>query len=85
MSKISTETIDNLRESLARGCDYAGTQEVVDDLVIETLRELGSEYPYGDEVGLIDADREFSTVEDFANLFWDKAVEAILYVIETEE
>ena len=85
MSKISEETIENLREFMDRGCDYAGTQEVVDDLVCETLRELGSEYPYGEDVGLIDCEREFSTVENFANLFWDKAVEVILNVIETEE
>lgn len=39
-----------------RGCDYAGTQEIVDDLVYETLKEIGTAYPYGDEITLFDGD-----------------------------
>ena len=85
MAKISKKTIDNLREFMDRGCDYAGTQEVVDGLVTETLKEIGSKYPFGDEVGLVDADREFNTVSEFANVFWDKAVVCILNVLKTEE
>ena len=84
MGKISSKTIDNLREFMDRGCDYAGTQEIVDDLVYETLKEIGTKYPYGDEISLYDGDSEFSTVDDFANIFWDKAVEKILNVLETE-
>ena len=85
MAKISKKTINNLREFLDRGCDYAGTQEIVDDLVHETLEAIGTEYPYGDEISLFDGDDQFSSVEEFANLFWDKAVECILNVIATEE
>lgn len=85
MSKISKKTINNLKEFCSRGCDYAGTQEVVDDLVTETLKEIGTKYPYGDEISLFDGDDEFSTVDEFANIFWDKAVEKILNVLETEE
>lgn len=84
MAKISEETIENLREFMSRGCDYAGTQEVVNDLVYETLKELGTEYPYGDEISLFDGDDQFSSVEEFANLFWDKAVGCILNVLQTE-
>ena len=82
--KISEETIDNLREFMNRGCDYAGTQEIVDDLVYETLKEIGTAYPYGDEITLFDGDDQFSSVEEFANIFWDKAVECILNVLKTE-
>lgn len=85
MAKISKKTINNLREFLNRGCDYAGTQEIVDDLVCEVLKEIGVEDSYGDEVSLFDGDNYFSDVEEFANLFWDKAVECIFNVIETEE
>lgn len=86
MTKISDETIDNLREFMDRGCDYAGTQEVVDDLVGEALREMGSRYSYGEDTSLIDLeDHYIGNVSDFANLFWDKSVEAILNVIETED
>lgn len=73
MAKISAETIENLREFMDRECDYAGTQEVVNDLVYETLREL-----------LFDGDDQFISIEEFANLFWDKTVECILNVLETE-
>lgn len=84
MAKISKKTINNLREFMDRSCEYAGTQEVVDDLVTETLKEIGTEYPYGDEVSLFDGDDHFCTVGEFANIFWDKAVEKILNVIKTE-
>lgn len=85
MSKISKKTISNLEEFLNRGCDFSGTQETVDELVHETLKEIGTEYPYGDEISLFDGDDQFSTVGEFANMFWDKAVEKILNVLKTEE
>lgn len=85
MSKIPNETIRSLQDIMSRGCDYAATQEVVNDIVHEILKELGTEYPYGDEISLFDGDDCFSSVEEFANLFWDKAVECILNVIKTEE
>ena len=85
MVKISKKIINNIREIMSRGCDYVGTQEFVDDLVTETLIELGSKYPYGDEIGLVDIDGEFNTISEFANIFWDKAVFSFLNVLETEE
>lgn len=84
MAKISKKTIENLREFLDRGCDYAGTQDIVDEITTEVLRGLKSK-SYGDEIGLVDADGEFSTVEEFANMFWDRAVVAFLNVLATEE
>ena len=85
MTKISKKTINNLREFMDRGCEYSGTQEIVDGLVTETLNEIGTEYPYGDDISLFDGDDQFSTVGEFANIFWDKAVDKILNVLETEE
>lgn len=85
MAKISKKTINNLKEFMDRGCEYSGTQEIVDNLVHETLVELGSEFPYGDEVFIYEADDNISSVGEFADIFWDKAVEKILNVLETEE
>lgn len=82
MAKIPAETIHNLEEFMDRGCEYSGTQEIVDDLVTESLQELGTEYPFGDEISLFDGDDHFSTVKDFADIFWDKAVEKILNVLK---
>ena len=84
MAKISKKTIENLREFLSRDCDYAGTQDRVDEITTEVLRVLKSK-SYGDEIGLVDADGEFSTVEEFANMFWDVAVADFLNVLATEE
>lgn len=84
MAKISKKTIENLREFLSRDCDYAGTQDRVDEITTEVLRVLKSK-SYGDEIGLVDADGEFSTVEEFANMFWDIAVANFLNVLATEE
>lgn len=84
MGKLSKKDMGELREFLGRGCDYAGTQEVVNNLVAETLKEIGTEYPYGDEISLFDGDDQFSTVDEFANIFWDKAIEKILNVVETQ-
>lgn len=78
-------TIDSIIEILNRGCEYAGTQEIIDELITETLKACGSKYPIGDEVSLIDADGEFSTVNEFANIFWDKAIKNIFNVIATED
>lgn len=86
MSKISKKTINNLREFMNRGCEYSGTQEVVNDLMNESLREIGVEKIQADDVALIDWDDEtIGTLDIFANTFWDKAVEKILNVLETEE
>lgn len=85
MSKIPKKTIRNLEEFLSRGCDYSGTQEIVDELVHETLKEIGTQYPYGEDISLFDGDDQFSSVEEFANIFWDKVVESILNVLRTEE
>ena len=84
MATVSTNTINDLRDFMDRGNAYAGTQEIVNDLVYETLKELGTEYPYGDEISLFDGDDQFATVEDFANLFWDAAVEKILNVLNIQ-
>lgn len=81
--KIPKKTIENIKEFVSRGCECSGTQEIVDELVHDTLEELGTENPYGDEVALWD-DGMFSTVEEFANIFWDKAAEKIINVLETE-
>lgn len=86
MAKISKKTIENLREFMNRGCEYSGTQEVVNDLMNESLRKMGAKIIQADDVALIDWDDEtIGTLDDFANTFWDNAVEKILNVLETEE
>lgn len=86
MAKIPKKTIENLREFLNRGCDYAGTQETVKMLADEALKEAGCEICQSDDATIMDWDDDtVCTVDEFANIFWDKAVESILNVLSTEE
>lgn len=85
MSKLSEKDIEELKEFTDRGCEYAGTQEVVNDLMNESLREMGVKTIMADDVGLVDWDEnQLGTLEEFCNIFWDKAVEKILNVVETQ-
>lgn len=86
MAKISKQTINNLKEFMDRGCEYSGTQDIVNDLMDESLREMGAKIIQADDVTLTDWDEDtIGMLDDFANIFWDKAVEKILNVLKTEE
>ena len=89
MGKLSEKDMEELREVLSIGCEYSGTEETVSEIVCETLKALDefgmkTEVRSADEVGLTDG-REFATLDDFVDIFWNKAVEKILNVIETSD
>lgn len=85
MSKLSKKDMEELREFMDRGCEYAGTQEIVDGLMDESLREMGVKTICAEDVQLVDWDESsLGTLEDFCNIFWDKAVEKILNVVKTQ-
>lgn len=84
MAKISKKTIESLRDFLSRGCDYAGTQEAVDELKYKALKKMGCDYT-ADEVGLEWDGEGLGTIDDFADNFWDLAVENFLNVLKTED
>lgn len=84
MGKLSKKDMEELRETCSLGCEYSGTEEIVDEIVYETLEEMGgTDLRAADEIGLTD-DKEFATLYDFVNIFWGKAVEKILNVVETQ-
>ena len=75
MAKISKKTIEELEDILNRGCDYADTQTVVTEYANEALKESGCELCQCDDAMVVDWDEDtVCTVEEFANIFWDKAV-----------
>ena len=86
MGKLSRRDMEELREACSYDCGYTDTEEVVKDITAQVLEELDSDTTYGDEVGLVDSDRgeEFTTLDDFVRIFWDKAVEKILNVVESQ-
>lgn len=70
MSKLSKKDMEELREFMDRGCEYAGTQEIVDDLMNESLRKMGVKMIYAEDVQLVDWDESsLGTLEDFCNNF----------------
>lgn len=85
MSKLTKKDIEELKEFLSFGCDYSGTKEYVYDLVCDILTELGAGNIGGDDVGLIGISGEFAMLDDFVELFWERAVNGILNVVETQE
>lgn len=83
--KISKKKIEELRELLViNGCPEMGTEEIVKDTVGDILNELGSELHDADEIGLTDGDVEFTTLDDFVGIFWDRAVDLFLNVLSSE-
>ena len=76
MSKLTKQDMEELRECCSYDCEYSGTED--------TLEELGSNTRCPDEVGLEDDKYEFATLDDFLRIFWDKAVERILNVVESQ-
>ncbi len=86
MAKISKKTIEEIEDILDRGCDHADTQTIVTEYANEALKELGCEECQVDDATIQDWDEDtICTVEDFANAFWDKAVEGILNILRTQE
>ena len=79
--------IEKLREFFDRGCEYSGTQEQIDDWTQETIKELDSKTTsYFDDclITNYDGSEILGGLDDFVNIFWDKAIEGILNVVVTE-
>lgn len=74
--------IDTLREELSRGCDYAGTQEVVHQSFYEAMEELGGIGDW-DEMAAEDIEGKMCVLQSLFEIFYDKTVEKILNYIES--
>ena len=86
MGKLSEKDMEELREFCSLGCDYSGTEETVEEITRETFREMGiCELQDACEIGLVDWDEDtVGNLDDFIKIFWEKAVERILNVVETQ-
>lgn len=85
MGKLSKKDIEELREFCSLGCEYSGTEEIVREIANEVLKENGCELCKCDDASVTDWDGdEICTVEDFVSAFWEKSVEKILNVVETQ-
>lgn len=77
-------SIEELREELSRGCEYAGTQEVVHQNFLETMEELGGIGDW-DEMAAEDLEGKMCVLQSLFEIFYDKTVEKILNYIESYE
>ncbi len=84
MAKISKKVIDEIEEILSRGCEYAGTQEEVHESFLEALGELGGEGDW-DELSTLDLNDKEIVLQDLFEAFYDKTVEKVMNIIETQE
>ena len=85
VAKLSKKDMEELREFCSLGCEFSGTAEIVREIADEVLQENGCHSCQCDDATVIDLDEDVvCTVEDFAREFWEKAVENILNVVETQ-
>ena len=85
MSKLSEKDMEELRDILSLGCDYADTKTVVYETADETLVNMGIDL--GIECMLI-TDGEFEgsvPLEEFVDKFYTKMIEKVLNVVATQE
>lgn len=85
MSKLSEKDMEELRDILSLGCDYADTKNVVHETADETLSDMGIDL--GIECMLI-TDGEFEgsvPLEEFVDKFYSKTIEKIMNVLKTQE
>ena len=75
-------SIENLREELSRGCEYAGTQDVVHQSFYEAMEELGGIGDW-DEMATEDLEGQMYVLQSLFEIFYDKTVEKILNYIES--
>lgn len=79
--------IERLRDFFDRGCGHSGTQEQLNDWIQESIKELDPKTTsYFDDciITNYDGSELLGGLDDFVNIFWDKAIEGILNVVATE-
>ena len=77
-------TIEDLREELSRGCEYAATQEMVHQSFYEAMEELGGVGDW-DEIAAEDLEGQMCVLQSLFEIFYDKTVEKILNYIGSYE
>ena len=77
-------SLEDLREELSRGCEYAATQEVVHQSFYEAMEELGGTGDW-DEMAAEDLEGQMCVLQALFETFYDKTVEKILNYIGSYE
>lgn len=85
MAKLTEKDIEEIKDILSLGCDYADTKTVVYETVDDTLRDMGIDL--GIECMLVvDGEYEDSIgLDEFVDKFYSNIIEKILNVVATQE
>lgn len=68
---------------LSRGCEYSGTQEIVQETFEEMREQIGMEGDW-DEIGVTDTDNREFVLQDVIEQFYDLMIEKVLNYIGAE-
>lgn len=71
------------KDILSRGCEYSGTQEIVQETFEEMREQLGMEGDW-DEIGVTDTDNREFVLQDVIEEFYDLMIEKVLNYIGAE-
>lgn len=74
---------ERLREELSRGCEYSGTQEVVQETFEELAEKIGMEGDW-DEIEVKDINDSGFVLQDIIEQFYDMMIEKVLNYISAE-
>lgn len=74
---------ERLREELSRGCEYSGTQEVVQETFEELAEQIGMEGDW-DEIKVKDINDSGFVLQDIIEQFYDIMIEKVLNYISAE-
>ena len=83
MARRRIKVEERLREELSRGCEYSGTQEIVQETFEEMREQLGMEGGW-DEISVTDTDNRGFVLEDVSEEFYDLMIEKVLNYIDAE-
>ena len=84
MAKLSQTDMEELKDILSLGCDYADTKTVIHEVADKTLQELGADL--GIECMLI-TDGEYKGdigLEKFVDKFYSNVIQNVLNVVATQ-
>lgn len=84
MAKLSKNDMEELKDILSLGCDYADTKTVIHEIADKILQELGADL--GIECMLI-TDGEYEVdigLEEFVDKFYSNVIQNVLNVVATQ-
>lgn len=85
MGKLTKKDMEEIRDTLSLGCEYADTKTVIHEIADKTLSDMGMDL--GIEcMSIVEGCGENDIeLEDFVDNFYTAVIEDVLNVVETQE